>query len=262
MFTELINNINFILINLRFQDVIDLILVWFVVYRILILIRSSGTVQMLSGLGIMAISYVVSIWLELFTFNWLLEKFFNNLFVIVVILFQGEIRRALAQIGINPFYYHVTPAHQAYIIEELSKSLSYLAQKGMGALIIIERDINVDYHIEDGFYIGAKISKELLDAIFQPSSQLHDGAVIIRGDKIFSASCFLPLSKSPHLDRKLGTRHRAAIGLSEETDAVVFVVSEEHKSIGIAQGGHLTSNADTDLVRKVLSDVLSTKGLF
>jgi diadenylate cyclase len=147
---KIFDNLLFLIVNLRFQDVIDLVLVWLVVYRILILIRRTGTVQMLSGLGILGIAYVASIWLELFTFNWLLEKFFDNLFVIMVILFQAEIRRALAQIGINPFFTSASPVQEMYVIEELSKGLMQMAQKGLGALVVIEREISVDYHIEEG----------------------------------------------------------------------------------------------------------------
>lgn len=259
MLTKIVENVHFLWGNLRLQDLVDLLLVWLVVYRLLVLIRRTGTVQMLSGLGILGISYVLSIWLELYTFNWLLEKFFNNLFVIIVVLFQAEIRRALAQIGINPYLTGIEVVRETHMIEELAKALIQMAQKGIGALVVIEREISVDYYIEDGVKLDAKITAELITSIFQTSSILHDGAVLIREGRVHSASCFLPLSKNPVLDRNLGSRHRAAIGLSEETDAVVFVVSEETKSVGIVQGGHLQPDVDLVTIRRTLYDIYDLK---
>lgn len=229
-----------------------MILVWIVVYRILILIKKTGTIQMLSGLGVLAIAYILSIWGELFTFNWILEKFFSNLFVIVVILFQAEIRRALAQIGSNPFLSDVSSVQETHVIEEIVKAAFALAQRGYGALIVIEKEIMIDYHIEFGTDVDAKVSSELLTSIFHPTSPIHDGAVLIRAGKVHSAGNFLPLSKNPVLDKNLGTRHRAAIGLTEETDAIVVIVSEENRSVAIVQGGHLNVQNEMSNLRKYL----------
>ena len=259
MLQQFVDNLVFIVQHLRIQDAIDMLLVWMVVYRILVLIKRTGTIQMLSGLGVLAIGYILSIWLELFTFNWILEKFFSNLFVIVVVLFQGEIRRALAHIGSNPFFSDVSMVHETQVIEEIAKGVISTAQKGFGALIVVEREIVIDYHIEFGTEMDSKISAELLTSIFHPESPMHDGAVLIRNGKIHSAGCFLPLSKNPALDKNLGTRHRAAIGLTEETDALVFVVSEEAKSIGIVQGGHLSTNVELGDIRKVLYETFGLK---
>ncbi len=255
----MLDNIWFIVSHLRVQDLIDMILVWAVIYRILVLIKKTGTIQMLSGLGVLAIAYILSIWLELFTFNWILEKFFSNLFVIIVILFQGEIRRALAQIGSNPFFSDVSAVQETYIIEEISKASFAMAEAGFGALIVIERDILVDYHIEFGTEMDSKVSGELITSIFHPSSPMHDGAILIRGGKIHSAGNFLPLSKNPVLDKNLGTRHRAAIGLTEESDAIVLIVSEENKSVGIVQAGHLTQLQNMGDLRHALYDIYGLK---
>jgi diadenylate cyclase len=248
--SALLENFNFIFTQLRLPlDLIDMILVWLVVYRVLILIRHTGTVQMLSGLGILAIAYLMSIWFELYTFNWILEKFFNNLFLIVVILFQGEIRRALAHIGSNPFFTgasHVQGAIQ-------------LAQKGVGALIVIEKEINLEYFIELGTEVDSAVSAEILNSIFHPSLPLHDGAVVVRGGRLWAAGCFLPLSKNPALDKNLGTRHRAAIGLTEETDALVIVVSEENNSVGIVEGGQMIADVDHATLRKGLYESYGLK---
>ena len=233
----------------------DLFLVWLVVYRVLLLIKKSGAVQILSGLGILATAYMASIWLELVTFNYILEKFFSNLFLIVVILFQAEIRRALAQIGSNPFINGTSRVEETHMIEEIAKGVVACAQKGYGALIVVEREISLDYFIEEGRLLGAEVSAELIQSIFQPASPLHDGAMLIRGGKIFSAGCFLPLSKNSALDRNLGTRHRAAIGLTEETDAYVFVVSEENRSLGMAHSGILQHDVDHATIRQTLYDI-------
>lgn len=259
MLQQIVDNLMFIFQHLRLQDAVDMLLVWLVVYRLLILIKKTGTIQMLSGLGVLAIGYILSIWLELFTFNWILEKFFSNLFVIVVVLFQAEIRRALAQIGSNPFFTDSSNIQDTHVIEEIAKGLIATAQKGFGALVVVERDIVIDYHIEFGTEMDSKVSSELLTSIFLPTSPMHDGAVLIRNGKIHSAGCFLPLSKNPALDKNLGTRHRAAIGLTEETDALVFVVSEESKSIGIVQGGHLSPYAELGDIRKVLYETFGLK---
>jgi len=253
------DNLQFIVTQLRVRDLLDMALVWVVVYRVLVLIRHTGTVQMLSGLGVMAIAYLGSIWLELFTFNWILEKFFNNLFLIVVILFQGEIRRALAHIGSNPFFTGASYVEETHIIEEISKGASGLAQKRLGALIVIEREINLEYFIEVGTEMDAEISSEILFSIFQPNSPLHDGAVIVRNGRLFAAGCFLPLSKNPALDKNLGTRHRAAIGLTEETDALVIVVSEENSWVGVVESGQLNHDLDHAAVRKRLYETFGLK---
>lgn len=259
MFQPFLENLIFIISHLRTQDLVDMILVWVIVYRILILIKQTGTIQVLSGLGILAISYVLSIWLELFTFNFLLEKFFSNLFVIVVILFQAEIRRALAQIGSQSLFTGANSIQETQVVEEIAKGLIASSQRGFGALIVMERDILVDFHIEVGTEFDSKVSSELIQSVFHSASPVHDGAMLIRSGKVHSAGCFLPLSKNPALDKNLGTRHRAAIGLTEETDALVFVVSEENKSIGIVEGGHLRSHVELGDLRKSLYEFYGLK---
>lgn len=259
MVPNLLENLKFIITHVRFQDLIDVLLVWAVIYRVLVLIKRTGTIQMLSGLGILAILYILSIWGEIYTFNWLLEKFFTNLFVIVVVLFQGEIRRALAHIGSNPFLTDFSEVQETHVIEEIAKGVLACAQRGYGALVVIEREISIDYHIEVGTEIDSKVSSEILLSVFHPAGPMHDGAVLIRNGKIHSAGCFLPLSKNPALDKNLGTRHRAAIGLTEETDAVVFTVSEESKSVGIVQSGQMQTNVDLGTIRQVLYDLYGLK---
>lgn len=256
---QVYNNAILLFSQLRAQDVLDMLMVWIVVYRILILIRRTGTIQMLSGLGILAVGYIMSISLELFTFNWLLEKFFSNLFVIVVVLFQAEIRRALAHIGSNPFLTGASAAFETQMIEEIVKGVSLSAERGYGALLVIEKEILVDYHIEMGTEIDSLVTAELITSIFHPSSPIHDGAILIRAGRIHSAGSFLPLSKNPALDKNLGTRHRAALGLTEESDALVLVVSEENKSIGLVQAGQLRLNVALSDLRQTLYEHFDLK---
>jgi diadenylate cyclase len=252
-------SVSFFIKQIAARDLIDLVLVWLVVYRALLLTKKSGAVQILSGMGVLAIAYFLSIWFELITFNWILELFFSNLFLIVVILFQAEIRRALAQIGSNPFLFGSSSIQARHNIEEIAQGAIQLAQKGVGALIVIEREIVLDYFIETGTEIDASISAEVLNSIFASTSPLHDGALLIRGGRIYSAGNFLPLSQNAALDKNLGTRHRAAFGLAEQTDAVVIVISEESKSVGVVHGGHFSKGLDHAMLRTELYDLLGVK---
>ena len=212
---------------------------------------------MLSGIGVLAIFYIFSNYLQMHAFRWFLEKFFDNLFLIVVILFQGEIRRALAQLGHSPFFVKVdnwVPLPQKAFIEELIQGLVRLAQEGCGALIVLEREMDLDYFLEKGIELNAEVKADLLVSLFQSSSPLHDGALLIREGRAHLASCFLPMASDVSSDR-IGARHRAALGLTQQSDAVVFVVSEESHSIGIVQGGKISSNVDVSRLRRVLHEI-------
>ncbi|MEQ1878415.1 MAG: diadenylate cyclase CdaA [Bdellovibrionia bacterium] len=252
IFIRLADNIRFIFSNLRPQDVIDIFLVWVVVYRALLLIKRTSAAQILSGLGIIAIAYIISIWAGLSTLNWLLEKFFSQIFIILVILFQSEIRRALAHIGRNPFFSGVSAIEETQVVEEIAKGAIQVAQRGYGALIVIEREIGLEDFIEVGTKVDSVVSAELIQSIFIPTSPLHDGALIIRGGRAYAAGCFLPLTKNPNIDKILGTRHRAAIGLTEETDAVVIIVSEENKQTSLCINGNLSGDLDHAAIRRQL----------
>lgn len=259
LFKQFIENWRFIWGQFRWQDGLDLLLVWFLIYRLLLLIRKTGAVQILSGLGLLAIFYILSLHFGLYTFNWLLDKFFAHLFLIVVILFQSEIRRILAQLGSQSFLNGVSVVQETHVIEEIVKGIVGVAQKGYGALVVIERDISVDYHIESGTEMDSRVSAEIIESVFHPTSPVHDGAMVVRNSRILSVGCFLPLSKNPILDRNLGTRHRAALGLTEETDALVLVVSEESRSVGLVHAGQLTPNVDGVVLRRTLYEFLGLK---
>jgi diadenylate cyclase len=250
-------NLSLLLSSFRLLDIVDMLVVWIVIYRVLLLIKRTRAVQMLSGLGILAIGYIASIWLELFTLNWLLEKFFANLFIIIVVLFQHEIRRGLAHIGRNPFFTSISADEETQVVDEIVKASVTLAQKKIGALIVVEREIGLEDYIEVGTRIESTVNAELINAIFVPTSPIHDGALIIRGGRISAAGCFLPLTRNPNLDRNMGTRHRAAIGLTEETDAVVIVVSEENMQVSIVMGGQITPDVDMPTLRRALYNLFS-----
>ena len=249
--------------ELTFTNIVDLFLVWIVVYRVLLFTKSSGSLQVILGITFIALIYGLSILFELATFNWLLEAFFSQLFLIVFILFQKEIRQALAQIGSSPFFPHskaVSSLQAGSIVDELSKGLIQLGQKGIGALVVLEREMDLDYYIEIGVSLNSEVRSEILLSIFNPQGPTHDGAVVIRGGKIAFSGCFLPLSNNPALDRDLGTRHRAALGLSEETDATIFVVSEENKAVLCVEKGKLSNPMNHAELREKMYQVFVLKG--
>lgn len=242
--------------TIRWIDALDIILVSYIVYRLLLLIKGTRAVQMLTGLGVLGVAFVVSIRAELFTLHWMLSYFFDSLILIVIVLFQDEIRRALTHVGKNPFFSSSSAEEEREMVDEISKAAIRLAQERIGALIVIERENGLKNFIDTGAKIDAKVRGELLYSIFIPTSPIHDGAVIVSNGRVAAAGCFLPLSKNPNIDKKLGTRHRAAIGLSEETDAIIILVSEESGEAHLVRNGKLTTNLSEDEMRSSLSVLL------
>jgi diadenylate cyclase len=226
-----------ILPALRWQDVADILIVAYVIYRIAQLIRGTRTVQMVLGLVVFGLAYIASQMFGLFTLNWLLNNFLASIIIILVVIFQADIRRALTRVGANPFFGARTTT--AGVAEELAIAAAWLSARRIGALVVIEQEDGLNEFVESGRLIYGRVSPELLETIFMRGSPLHDGAVIIKGDQIMSAACVLPLSSNPNVSLSFGTRHRAAIGMTEDTDAVVLVVSEEDGTISIARDGEL-----------------------
>jgi diadenylate cyclase len=221
----------------RWQDVVDVLIVAYVIYRIAVLIRGTRSVQMVVGLVIVGVAFVASQILGLFTLNWLLNNFLGSLFVILVVIFQSDIRRALTRVGAQSFFGPRAPA--ASSAEECATAVAWLAARRIGALIVLEQEDGLNEFVESGRLVYGRVSPELLETIFMRGSPLHDGAVIIKGDQVLAAACLLPLSTNPNVSLALGTRHRAAIGLTEDSDALVLVVSEEDGTISIARNGQL-----------------------
>lgn len=239
--------------GLRWQDVVDILLVALVIYRIFVLIKGTRALQMLVGMAVVVAAFVASQVFEFFTLNWILSAFLSSIILVVVVLFQNEIRRALVHVGVNPFLSAKEgSADGGQVVEELMKAAVSLANKKIGALIVLQRETDLRDYVEDGLRLDAALSKELLLAVFIPYSPIHDGAVIVRGDRVLWAGCFLPLTTRLDVDKELGTRHRAALGITEETDAVVVVVSEETGGISVALNGRLTRHLDGATLRRVL----------
>lgn len=235
--------LSFFTLQLRWQDVLDIALVFVVAYRLLILIRGTRALQVLTGLVVLLGALFVSERLRLYVFNYVLKQVFEYLFIIVVVLFQDEIRRALANIGRGPFGMATSRSTKLITtIDELCKAAHILAVNRIGALVVLERRHGLKNYSDAGVKIDARISAELLVSIFQTDSPIHDGAVIVKDDRVMSAGCFVPVSLESNVDRNLGTRHRAALGLSKESDAVVVVISEERGEIGVAVEGVLRQN--------------------
>lgn len=212
--------------------------------------------QILVSFGGLAFLYWLTNYVEARTTRALLGSVFENIFIIFVVLFQQDIRRILSHLGKIPFLSRTEGSKDAVVIEELIKSAVSLANKKIGALIVIEREADVSEFVESGIQIDSQVSKEMLTSIFLPVSPLHDGAVIIRKGRISLASCFLPLTLNNMTARSIGTRHRAAIGITEETDAVCVVVSEENGTVSLASGGRIVHSVDASQLRKLLLENL------
>jgi len=241
----------------RWQDALDILIVAFVVYQLISIIRGTRSVQMLLGIIVLTAVYFMASILDLATLMWLLRTFLSSLFLIIIIVFQQDIRRALTQVGKSPF--QKTADSMERDLEEINKAVFYLAKRRIGALIILERDTGLGDYVELGFDLDAKLSKELLISIFMPVSPLHDGGVIVSKGRIQTAGSILPLSQNPYISKRFGTRHRAAIGLSEETDAVILVVSEETQNVSLVQHGALTAVNDEIALRTSLRAIFVSK---
>jgi uncharacterized protein (TIGR00159 family) len=240
-------------------DLLDILLVAFIIYRILLLIKGTRTVQMLVGLAVLLVVYVASQVGGLFTLNWLLENFLSSIILVIVVIFQNDIRRALMHMGRNPFFADQSFREEDKAIDELVRGCTSLAGRRYGALLVIERETGINDFLEIGTELDAKISADLLGAIFHPQSPIHDGALIIQRGRLTRAGCFLPLTQNPSVSPRLGTRHRAAIGLTELVDAVVIVVSEETGKVSVVVSGKMTRDLDSITLRKVLRRLLEPR---
>jgi diadenylate cyclase len=214
---------------------------------------------MLIGIGLIVLVLLTSQIFELYTLDWLIHSFWSQIVLALVILFQPEIRRTLARVGERHPFRWLSEVEGSKFIEETVKAAVNMANKRIGALIVLERESDLSNIVEMGTELDAKVTKEILVSIFLPYSPIHDGAAIIRNSRIVSAGCFLPLTLSSNLSKTLGTRHRAAVGLTEECDAVAIVVSEETGEISVVMNGAIEHNADAPALRKTISDIFVKK---
>jgi diadenylate cyclase len=243
-------------------DVADIAVVAVVIYEILKLIRGTRAVQMALGAGVIVGLFYVSRWSQLETVNFLIRNFAGYMVFAAIVLFQSDIRRALAHLGRAPFFRYFAKAESAEeSVEEFIVAAGLLSAKRIGAIIAIERQVGLRNYIEGGIPLDAVLTYDLLVSIFQPSSPLHDGAVIVQEDRVAAAACFLPLTVNPKLSKELGSRHRAAIGLTEENDAVAIVVSEETGTISLVADGQIERGLAGDVLRaRLQSLVLQRRG--
>ena len=242
--------------HFRIIDVIDVIIVAFALYKVFMLILGTRAVQLLKGLGILLTATVISGWLGLNTTNWLLNQTMTVGLVALPIIFYPELRRALEQLGRGKFFKStrfLAPKEFEQVLTDVVKGVVALAKVKTGALIVIERETGLNEHIESGLIIDGMITSQLLINIFTENAPLHDGAVIIKGNRIIAATCYLPLSENTDISKDLGTRHRAALGITEQSDALVIIVSEETGVISIAKNGKLTRYLDEKTLREMLS---------
>ena len=240
------------------RDSFDIMLVTAGIYWVLLLIRGTRAVQILVGLIVLMALSLASQTLELVAVGIVLDNVLNNAPLIMVVLFQHDIRRALARVG-RGFFPVVSAQRESQIVEEVVRAAQVLAQRKTGALMVLERETALSDQVEVGTRIDSAVTKDLLESIFAPSSPLHDGAALIQDGRIAAVGCILPLTLKTDLPEGVGTRHRAAVGITEETDAVVIVVSEETGTISIVMGGEMLRELDAPHLRVALREILGNE---
>jgi diadenylate cyclase len=241
----------------RWIDAVDVLIVAFAVYQLLLMFKGTKALQMILGLVLVYLASRVALRGGLLTVNWVLQNLLGVWFLLIIILFQPELRRALATFGLRSRLLRSFSRHEeAHMIDEIVRASCSLAAKRMGAIIVLERGTKLSDYVDSGVPVEAVLSRRLLETIFYPGSPLHDGAVVIQGGRVAAASCFLPLTLTPDVNEELGTRHRAAIGLTEETDAIAIVVSEETGSVSLVRGGRISQGLDATALRRLLGELL------
>ncbi len=241
---------------LRIGDIGDIILVAILLYQFFKFIRGTKATPILVGLVIFFIISAIARWLDLKTLSWIMNSILTVWVVAFVILFQPEIRNALARIGRQPQFKFFLRVEEPPIIDEIVDAVKKMAEDRVGALILIQKQIGLKDIIDTGVIINAQINSSLIRTIFFPDTPLHDGAVVIKGDMILAAGCVLPLSENPNLSGKFGLRHRAALGIAEQSDALCIVVSEETGRISLAYRAKLVTKVEIDLLKKSLEKIL------
>jgi len=237
---------------------LDVAVVAFIFYRLLLLVRGTRAAQMIIGLFAIGLLSVIAEWAHLATLNWLLSSLKTVWIIGFIIIFQPELRRALAQIGQSRVFRRFVRTESFGVVGQVVRAVEEMSKRRIGGILVIEQGVGLKNFIETGDRVNSDVTSDLLLSIFNVQSPLHDGAIIIQGDQIASARCILPLTQARHPGRALGTRHRAALGLSEEADAVIIAVSEENGRISIAAEGQLTRITDAAELRSYLSGVLGT----
>lgn len=244
---------------IQITDVIDILVISFIIYKIIVLVKETRAEQLLKGFVVLLIFARLASLLNLYAVNWLISNLFTVGFVLIIVVFQPELRRAFERIGrsnktLRSFFRNNREKQENTSAREIASAVASLSRQKIGALIVMENQTGLGEIIETGTLIDGVVSSELLINIFIPNTPLHDGAVIINEDKIRAAGCFLPLTSDNSLSKELGTRHRAGIGISERSDALVIIVSEETGTVSIARNGEISRRIDDEALKKILND--------
>ncbi|MFC1514428.1 diadenylate cyclase CdaA [Candidatus Omnitrophota bacterium] len=244
-------------ISFDWRMILEITILWFVFYRVLIFLKDTRSVYVIRGIFILIVAFFVFQKLGLNGLNWILTKMFALSVISLMIIFQPELRQGLTRLGQQPILYTGYRAEDIeVIVREVSAAVSTLARKRIGALIALQRQIGLKNYVESGIALDAQISSEFIQSIFTPESPLHDGGMVLAGQRIAAAACLFPLSENPDIDKALGMRHRAAVGLSEETDALVIIVSEERGTISLSINGRITPDLKKEDLITILKGLL------
>jgi diadenylate cyclase len=246
-------------VGFNWLDVVDILIVALIIYQLLLFIRGTHAVQMALGGLVLVILYWTSKWADLETVNWLLRTFLPYLIFGIIVVFQSEIRKVLAHLGKGPLPLAFQTRKTEEVVDEVVLASTTLASQRIGAIVVIEREMGLRSYIETGIALDALLTYDLLISIFNPRTPLHDGAVVIQGQRVAAAACFLPLTVNPELSRALGSRHRAAIGVTEDTDALAVVVSEETGIISLVAGGRIRRDFDAGSLKQALLEALEVE---
>ena len=250
--------------NIRIRDIVDILIVAVVIYKLFTLIKETRAEQLIKGIGVLLVLTKVSEWLQLYTINWILGNAMTVGTLAILIVFQPELRRGLEYIGRSRFFskslIEIRGENMSRVVDEIVEATASLSRQKIGALLVLERQTGLNEVVETGTKIGGTVSSDLLINIFIPNTPLHDGAVIIKDDIIKAAACFLPLTDSSTVSKELGTRHRAALGISERSDSLSIIVSEETGAISIAENGTISRYLDAKTLRQILIDMYKPKG--
>ncbi|MFH5186599.1 diadenylate cyclase CdaA [Paenibacillus sp. TAB 01] len=244
------------------KDIVDILIVSYVIYNLILLVRGTRAIQLLKGIFVVVVTWALSTWFKLNTLQWMMNQMFTFGVLAVIIIFQPELRRALEQLGRGTLFSRTTTEDDQELnkrLGEVLKAVNYLARRKIGALIVFERETGLNDYIESGISIESHISSELLINIFIPNTPLHDGAVFLRKNQLMAAGCYLPLSENPFISKELGTRHRAAIGMSEVSDAICVIVSEETGQVSLAMNGHILRDIKEESLLSKLFEELKSK---
>ena len=236
----------------RWQDAIDILIVALVIYYIFLLIKETRAIQMLKGFAVLLVMAFIAQRLKFTTITWIISNIWPVFIVVFVIMFQPELRQTLIEIGRRKFFRTFLFKNESEVYHKIAEAAGVMKKKKIGGLIVIERETSLKNYIDTGTKLDGELSVELLLTIFFPKTILHDGAVIVKNGRVVAAGCGLPVTQNINIDKALGMRHRAALGVTEETDAIVVVISEEFKTISLAMNGNITPGIDKNTLEEML----------